>query len=217
MLNYQRVDHFYWKPHEVFGYPFLYLVASPCGSQWHAEALLVDGSRKKRLDDWHLGCEFIAKHPGEQSFHSCTSGKMMKNGSVLSKFPLPTWGQLSVAFSAQTPFKVSPNPSNQQRLNLQSQQHQLLPWIWWKPIERLALATEQPAMLDLSRRVSAQQVSWRRLLPYWVGLKGGLWHHFKILSLALSDKRNQLLYIYIFIYICILYIYVYYIYIHTTI
>jgi len=90
MLNYQRVDHFYWKPHEVFGYPFLYLVASPCGSQWHAEALLVDGSRKKRLDDWHLGCEFIAKHPGEQSFHSCTSGKMMKNGSVLSKFPLPT-------------------------------------------------------------------------------------------------------------------------------
>ena len=28
-------------------------------------------------------------------------------------------------------------------------------------------------------------------------LKRGLWHHFKILSLALSDKRNQLLYIYI--------------------
>ena len=151
MLNYQRVDHFCGEPHEVLGYPCLYLVASPCGSQWHAQALLVDGSwRQKRLDDWHLGCEFIAKHPGEQSFHSCTSGKMMKNGSV------PSWSAKKASFQWLSVRKL------------------LLKWAQIQPTAAMDLMeahrAARPGHWATSHAWPVQEgVSWRRLLPFWVG------------------------------------------------
>ena len=73
------LDHFCGETHEVLGEHHGYLVASPCGSQWHAEALLVDGSRQTiGLGIWGVNHRQTSRRAKLPQLH------IWKNGSVLS-------------------------------------------------------------------------------------------------------------------------------------
>ena len=72
MLNYQRVDHFYWKPHEVFGYPFLYLVASPSGTL-RLSLWMVPGK-----NDWTTGIWGVSSSPNIQESKASTAAHLEK-------------------------------------------------------------------------------------------------------------------------------------------